>query len=40
MCLGPSVKGCVKRAKEYGVTLITEVYMNIINDKRLKEKNK
>ena len=34
------LKGCVAWAKEHGVTLITEEHMNIINDKRAREKNK
>ena len=33
-----ALKGCVDWAKENGVTLITEKEMNIINDKRAKEK--
>ena len=33
------LKGCVAWAKENGVTLITEEHMNIINDKRSKEKS-
>ena len=34
------LKGCVDWAKENNVTLITEKEMQIINDKRSKEKNK
>ncbi len=34
------LKGCVSWAKENGVTLITAEHMQIINDKRAKEKNK
>lgn len=34
------LKGCVSWAKEHNVTLITEEHMQIINDKRSKEKNK
>ncbi|MBR6745429.1 MAG: hypothetical protein IKM00_09480, partial [Clostridia bacterium] len=34
------LKGCVAWAKENGVTLITAEHMQIINDKRAKEKNK
>ena len=34
------LKGCVSWAKENGVELITAEHMNIINDKRSKEKNK
>ena len=34
------LKGCVSWAKENGVDLITAEYMQIINDKRSKEKNK
>ena len=34
------LKGCVKWAKENGVTLITEVEMKIIQDKRAEEKKK
>ena len=34
------LKGCVAWAKENGVTLITPEHMQIINDKRAKEKNK
>ena len=33
------LKGCVSWAKENGVTLITAEHMQIINDKRAKEKN-
>ena len=35
-----ALKGCVDWARENGVELITEEHMNIINDKRSKEKNK
>ncbi len=35
-----ALKGCVQWARENHVTLITEEHMNIINDKRAKEKNK
>lgn len=38
--LNTVLKGCVKWAKENGVTLITAKEMQIINDKRAKEKNK
>ena len=38
--LPTALKGCVKWAKENQVNLITEEHMNIINDKRSKEKNK
>ena len=34
------LKGCVDWAKENGVELITPEHMQIINDKRSKEKNK
>ena len=34
------LKGCVDWAKENGVELITQEHMQIINDKRSKEKNK
>ena len=34
------LKGCVSWVKENGVTLITAEHMQIINDKRSKEKNK
>lgn len=34
------LKGCVQWAKENGVTLIDEKEMDIINDKRAKEKNR
>ena len=34
------LKGCVDRAKENGVELIDATHMQIINDKRAKEKNK
>lgn len=37
--LPTALKGCVKWAEENNVTLITEEHMNIINDKRAKEKN-
>ena len=33
------LKGCVEWAKENNVSLITEKEMQIINDKRSKEKN-
>jgi len=36
--LTTALKGCVQWAKTNGVTLITEEHMNIINDKRNKEK--
>lgn len=36
--LNAALKGCVTWAKENGVTLITEKEMDIINDKRSKEK--
>ena len=35
-----ALKGCVSWAKENGVTLITAEHMDIINDKRSKEKSK
>ena len=38
--LPTALKGCVAWAKENGVTLITEEHMNIINDKRSKEKKR
>ena len=38
--LPEALKGCVKWAKENGVTLVTAKEMAIINDKRSKEKNK
>ncbi|MBQ8201955.1 MAG: flavin reductase [Clostridia bacterium] len=38
--LPTALKGCVKWAKENGVTLIDEKEMDIINDKRAKEKMK
>ena len=38
--LPTALKGCVQWAKENGVTLITEEHMNIINDKRSKEKSR
>lgn len=38
--LPTALKGCVKWAKDHGVSLITEEHMAIINDKRAKEKNK
>lgn len=38
--LPTALKGCIAWAKEHDVTLITEEHMNIINDKRSKEKNK
>lgn len=38
--LPTALKGCVEWAKEHDVTLITEEHMNIINDKRSKEKGK
>lgn len=38
--LPTALKGCVAWAKENGVTLITAEHMDIINDKRAKEKNK
>ena len=38
--LPTALKGCVKWAKENGVELITAEHMDIINDKRSKEKNK
>lgn len=38
--LPTALKGCVEWARENNVTLITEEHMNIINDKRAKEKKK
>lgn len=38
--LPTALKGCVNWAREHGVTLITAEHMDIINDKRAKEKNK
>lgn len=38
--LPTALKGCVAWAKENGVTLVTEEHMNIINDKRAKEKQR
>lgn len=38
--LPTALKGCVQWAKENGVTLIDEEHMNIINDKRAKEKQR
>ena len=38
--LPTALNGCVEWAKQNGVTLITEEHMDIINDKRAKEKNK
>lgn len=38
--LPAALKGCVKWAKENNITLIDENHMNIINDKRSKEKQK
>lgn len=38
--LKAALQGCVKWAKENDVTLITEKHMEIINDKRSKEKRK
>jgi len=38
--LPTALKGCVAWAKENNVTLITAEHMDIINDKRAKEKNK
>lgn len=38
--LSTALKGCVQWARENGVTLITAEHMDIINDKRSKEKNK
>lgn len=36
--LNTALKGCVKWANEYGIDLITAEHMDIINDKRAKEK--
>ena len=38
--LPTALKGCVDWAKEHDVTLITAEHMDIINDKRAKEKNR
>ena len=38
--LPTALRGCVKWAKENGVTLVTAEHMDIINDKRSKEKEK
>lgn len=38
--LPTALKGCIAWAKEHGVTEITAEHMDIINDKRAKEKNK
>ena len=38
--LPTALKGCVAWAKEHGVTLVTAEHMDIINDKRSKEKGK
>lgn len=38
--LPTALKGCVEWARENGVTLITEEHMQIINDKRAKEKSR
>lgn len=38
--LATALRGCVAWAKENDITLITEEHMNIINDKRAKEKSK
>ena len=38
--LPTALKGCIQWAKEHDVTLITAEHMDIINDKRAKEKNK
>lgn len=38
--LPTALKGCVKWAQEHDVTLITAEHMDIINDKRAKEKNR
>jgi len=38
--LPTALKGCIKWAKENGVTTLTEKEMDIINDKRSKEKKK
>jgi hypothetical protein len=37
--LSTAIKGCVDWAKKNGVTLITEEHMDVINDKRSKEKD-
>ena len=34
------LKGCVSWAREHNVTVVTAEHMDIINDKRAKEKNK
>lgn len=38
--LPTALKGCIEWAREHGVTEITAEHMDIINDKRSKEKNK
>ena len=38
--LPTALKGCVAWARENGVTLITAEHMDIINDKRAKEKQR
>ena len=38
--LPTALKGCIQWAKEHDVSLITAEHMDIINDKRAKEKNK
>ena len=38
--LNTALKGCVKWAKENGVSLVEEKHMDIINDKRAQEKGK
>lgn len=38
--LPTALRGCIDWAREHDVTLITEEHMNIINDKRSKEKSK
>jgi hypothetical protein len=38
--LPTALRGCVDWARENGVELITEEHMDIINDKRTKEKKK
>ena len=38
--LPTALKGCVQWARENGVTLVDEEHMNIINDKRAREKQK
>ena len=38
--LPTALKGCVEWARENGVKLITEEHMQIINDKRAKEKSR